>query len=245
MAGTSFVRVILINIVVMIIVAAALFGGYVYYSNSINYVTTDDAQVTGTMIPITVQFGGKLNSWYGAVNSTVNQGDVLGSENAASVLAATPSLVQLTAHNTTTKAKLTNAETVVSPISGTIVQNNASVGQVVQPGQVLAQVVDMNNLSITANVAETDYRHISVGQTVDITIDGIANTTFKGTVESIGVATQSALSIMPNLTASSGSYTKLVQRIPVVISLSGGYTGKTLIPGMSAKVTIHINNNNN
>jgi len=243
-AGTSVVRVILINILVIIVVAALLLTGYVLYTNGVNYVSSDDAQVTGTMVPITVQYPGKLNSWFGQVNSTLNQGDVIGAESNTSVLQNTPGLEQLVSHSTTLQNRLTDAETIVSPINGTIIQNNATVGQVVQPGQVLAEVVNENDLNVTANIQESDIRHVSVGQTVDVTFDAIPGTTYQGTVSSIGDTTQAALSTVPNLTASSGTYTKVAQRIPVIISLGNGSSiSKSLVPGMSANVTIHINNN--
>ena len=244
MAGTSVVRVILINIIVIIVLFALIIGGYFYYTGATNYVTTSDAQVTGQIIPITVPYAGKLNHWYAAVNSTVNQGDLLGSESSKSVLAMNPGLGALVSHNQSAAQKLTNFESVTSPISGTIIQNTASPGEFVQPGQVLAQVVDLGNLNVTANVPETEIRHVSVGQTVDVYIDGIPNTDFKGVVKSIGNTTNSVFSIIPNATAAQGSYTNVVQRIPVVISLNGGYAGKALVPGMSASVVIHINSSN-
>lgn len=242
MAGTSLIRMIFINILVLVVLVVLLFGGYIYYTNSINYVSTNDAQVTGQMVPVTVPYGGKLASWYGAVNSTVIRGDVLGTEGRQSVLALNPELLPLIAHNASAAANLSDSETIVSPISGTIVQNNAYVGEVVQPGQILAEVIDMGNLNITANIPETSIRHLSVGQSVDVTVDAFPNTTFQGTVQNIGDITTSSLSLVPNISAGSGSYTKVQQRIPVIISLNGGYTGKTLIPGMSAHVTIHVNN---
>ncbi len=243
MAATSVVRVVLINIIVIIVLFALILGGYFYYIGTTNYVTTNDAQVTGQIVPITVPFAGKLNHWYAALNSTVNQGDLLGSEANQSVLAMNPGLGALVSRDRTAARKLSNFESVTSPISGTIIQNTASPGQIVQPGQVLAQVVNLGNLNITANVPETEIRHVSVGQTVDVYIDGIPNTDFKGTVQTIGNTTNSVFSIIPNTTAAQGSYTNVVQRIPVVISLNGGYAGKALVPGMSASVVIHINSN--
>ncbi|KUO95148.1 HlyD family secretion protein [Ferroacidibacillus organovorans] len=243
MANSSIVRVILINLIVLVVLIGALFGGYLYYTNSINFVTSQDAQVTGTIVPITVQYAGRLNTWDAAVNTTVNQSDVLGTESNSSVLAMNPLLSGLVAHNATYRQRLDNAESILSPISGTIIQNNAQNGQVVQPGQVLAEVVNLGDLNVTANIPETEIRHVMVGQNVDVAIDGIPNTTFKGTVQSIGNATQSAFSLVPNISAASGSYTKVVQRIPVVISLNGGYSGKPVVPGMNAVVTIHVNNN--
>ncbi len=244
MQGASAIRVILINLIVVIVLFALIIAGYFYYTNSTNYVTSQDAQVAGVIVPITVPFTGRINHWYATINSTVNQGDLLGNQLNTSVLALNPGLSQMVAHNSTMSKKLTDEETVTSPISGTIIQNNVTVGQIVQPGQVLAEVVNLGKLNIIANISETEIRHVSVGQTVDISIDGIPNTKFKGTVQSIDDATTSAFSIVPNPDAAQGSFTPVTQRIPVTISLNGGYAGKALVPGMSAHVTIHVNSNN-
>lgn len=241
-SNNSPIRMIFINVLVIIVLVVLLFGGYVYYTNSVNYVSTSDAQVTGMIVPITVEYGGQLSAWYASTNSTVNQGEVLGTENGSSVLARNPGLQQLTAHHRKLTNKLTSLESVVSPISGTVIQNNATIGQIVQPGQVLAEVVNLNHLNITANVMETAIRQVSIGQNVDITIDGFSNTSFKGVVQSIGQATVAEFSMVPNLTVAQGAYTKVAQRIPVVISINGGYSGQALVPGMSASVAIHINN---
>ena len=240
--NNSPVRLILINVIVIIVLVGLLLGGYVYFTNSANYVSTSDAQVTGTIVPITVAYGGQLSSWNAGINTTVNHGEVLGIENGSSVLAMNPGLQQLTAHNRRLANKLTSIEAVSSPISGTIIQNNANVGQIVQPGQVLAEVVNLNQLNITANVMETAIRQVNIGQNVDISIAGIPNTSFKGVVQRIGQTTVAEFSLVPNLTVAQGSYTKVAQRIPVVISLSNGYSGQALVPGMSASVTIHISN---
>ncbi len=243
MAANSVVRVFIINIVVIIVVVALLFGGYIYYNNSVNYVSSQDAQVTGTMVPITVQFSGKINNWYVTVNSTVNQGETLGTESNTSVLALNAGLGQAVARSTQLQKNLKNREQVTAPITGTVIQNNVSVGQIVQPGQVMAQLVNLNTLYVTANIPETGINQVNVGQKVDVTIDGIPNTTFNGTVMKIENATQSAFSEVPNLTSMSGSYTKVMQRIPVLISLDQGYSGKPIVPGMNAEVRIHVNNN--
>ncbi len=243
MAANSLVRVIVINIVVIIVVVALLFGGYIYYNNSVNYVSSQDAQVTGTVVPITVQFSGKINNWYASVNSTVNQGETLGTESNSSVLAMNAGLSQAVAHSSQLQKNLKNREQVTAPITGTVIQNNVSTGQIVQPGQVIAQMVNLNTLYVTANIPETDINQVNVGQKVDVTIDGIPNTTFNGTVMKIENATQSAFSEVPNLTSMSGSYTKVMQRIPVLISLDQGYSGKPIVPGMNAEVRIHVNNN--
>ena len=244
MAVSSLWRMLLINIIVVLVLVSLLLGGYVYYVNSINYVSTQDAQVTGKIIPVTVPFAGRLSSWQIGVNDTLLAGDVLGTVSNGSVMSMNGGLAQLTATNSTARQRLANMETVTSPITGTVIQNSAHAGEVVQPGEVLAEVVDLNQLAVTANIPETEIRHVSVGQTVNVTVTAIPNTVFKGTVKRIGMAATSIFSLVPNLSAASGSYTKIVQRIPVVISLDGGYSGQPLLPGMNADVTIQVNNNN-
>ena len=52
-------------------------------------------------------------------------------------------------------------------------------------------------------------------------------------------ATAGQFSLLPNQDPTSGNFTKVGQRIPVVISLDGT-AGKAIVPGMSAEVTIHL-----
>jgi membrane fusion protein, multidrug efflux system len=63
---------------------------------------------------------------------------------------------------------------------------------------------------------------------------------FSGTVESLGGATGSRLSILPPENAS-GNYVKVVQRIPVRIRLDPGQPGwDRLRPGMSVEPRVRI-----
>src|SRR5206468_6151815 len=51
-----------------------------------------------------------------------------------------------------------------SPIGGTVVQVQAVQNQGVTPGVVIAQIADLNNLTITAYVDETSISNVKVGQ---------------------------------------------------------------------------------
>ena len=62
----------------------------------------------------------------------------------------------------------------------------------------------------------------------------------RGSVESIGGATGSRLSVLPPENAS-GNYVKVVQRIPVRIELDQGQAGlDRLRPGMSVEPKIRV-----
>ncbi len=130
---------------------------------------------------------------------------------------------------------VTNA---VSPIAGNVISIAVQPGQMVGPGQAIALVTDPN-VSITAYVDESHINDVQVNQGVDVTVDSVPDTTFHGYVRRIIPATASTFSLLPVNNYASGNYTKVSQRIPVQISLDG-LQGKTLIPGSSANVTIHI-----
>ncbi len=126
-----------------------------------------------------------------------------------------------------------------APIPGAVTNVTTQPGQVVQPGQPLAQVSDLNGAYITANVDEKNISDVHVGQGVDVTVDAVGGTTFHGHVSQIVPTAASALSLLPPNNYASGNYTKVSQRIPIQIVLDG-LQGKLLLPGTSANVTIHI-----
>jgi multidrug resistance efflux pump len=225
------------------LVLVLLIGGGFYYWESSQFVSTDDAVVSiaTPTISITVPFGGRLTSWKVKTNDQVNQGEVLGEESNQSVLAENQTIAPMVTNNPVLAQRLTEMEKIRSPISGVLIQSNAAVGQGVQPGQVLAQVVNQDHIQVTANIFETDIRRVHLGQTVTMTVDGLPGLTLQGKVVRIANNTESVFSLVPNVTAASGTYTKVAQRIPVYIDFKDpGLAKQTLVPGMSVVVKIHV-----
>ena len=112
-------------------------------------------------------------------------------------------------------------------------------GQNVAAGLALVQMTDLSSVNVIAYVDEKSISNVSVGQTVDVNIDAYSGTSFTGHVVQIVLATASQFSLLPNQDPTSGNFTKVGQRIPVVISLDSNL-GMVLMPGMSANVTIHL-----
>src|SRR5207248_9770028 len=90
-----------------------------------------------------------------------------------------------------------------------------------------------------AYVDENAINNVSKGQSVDIHIDAYSDTSFTGHVNLIVQAAAGQFSLLPNQDPTSGNFTKVGQRIPVVITLDGT-SGKDIVPGMSAEATIHL-----
>jgi membrane fusion protein (multidrug efflux system) len=88
-------------------------------------------------------------------------------------------------------------------------------GQRVQPGAALMAVVPLHQVWVDANFKETQLTQMRIGQTVDVTSDVYGGSLkFKAHVQSLGVGTGSAFSLLPAQNAT-GNWIKIVQRVPV------------------------------
>ncbi|HXJ20005.1 MAG TPA: HlyD family secretion protein [Polyangia bacterium] len=126
-----------------------------------------------------------------------------------------------------------------SPVAGVVAKKAVNIGDHVSPGQQLVAVAQTGDLWVTANFRETQIEHMRVGMPVRIHVDAFA-VDYNGTIESMGGATGSRLSILPPENAS-GNYVKVVQRIPVRIHLDPGQEGlERLRPGMSVEPRIRV-----
>ncbi len=105
---------------------------------------------------------------------------------------------------------------IIAPCDGYTSRKEIQVGQLVQPGQTLLDIVDSSDIWVTANFKETQLHHISEGSDVRIKVDAIPGIVFKGNVEAISKATGASLSILPQ-DNSAGNFVKVRQRVPVRI----------------------------
>jgi len=109
---------------------------------------------------------------------------------------------------------------VVASCDGRIGRRDIHPGQLVQPGQLLARIVDDAGVWVVADYRETQLKHISVGNEVRIKADAIPGKEFRGSVESLSSATGSAWLSSP-VNNATGNFVKVEQRVPVRIELTG------------------------
>ena len=82
--------------------------------------------------------------------------------------------------------------TIVSPLSGKVVQLNAREGEVVvtgtmnNPGSVIAIIADLSEILVEAEVGETEVVGIRVGQPAKIKVDAVTDREYHGRVVEIG-----------------------------------------------------------
>lgn len=209
-----------ILIVIGIVMFATLSGiVYYYWYNNTYFVSTDDARVTGDLIKVSPQINGKLLEFNVEEGDSVSQDQILGRQEMTN-------LPDINVDQSIIRA----------PINGIVIKKIGNVGEIEVAGQSLAMIVDPQKLYLTSNIEETKLGKVKQGQVVDITIDQIEGKTFTGKVKYVGKASNSTFSLLP--TSTSGTFTKVVQRVPVKIELDK--VNSELLPGTNAIVKIHV-----
>ena len=80
-----------------------------------------------------------------------------------------------------------NNYTITAPISGTIIEKDAKVGDAVKAGDTLCIVYDLSYLEMGINVDELQISSITVGQKVQISADAVPDKTYVGTVTRVSM----------------------------------------------------------
>lgn len=127
---------------------------------------------------------------------------------------------------------------IAAPRAG-IVSQLPQVGDRLTEGQPAFAIVARKSAWIEANFKETDLEWVRPGQPVTIRIDTYPGRTWKGRVQSIAQATGAEFSLLPPQNAS-GNWVKVVQRIPVRISIDVEPGDPPLRSGASAQVEIDL-----
>ncbi len=126
--------------------------------------------------------------------------------------------------------------TIESPLDG-IVAKRPVPGSYATAGQPAIVVVADKDLWIEANFKETELTRVRVGQPAVIRVDTYPDMECHGTVSSIAQATGAEFAVLPPQNAS-GNWVKVVQRIPVRISVKCKDGDPPLRVGMSTTVEI-------
>jgi membrane fusion protein (multidrug efflux system) len=129
--------------------------------------------------------------------------------------------------------------TISAPADGIVGRKALEVGQNISMGQQLMSIVSLDDIWVTANFKETQLKDMRVGQPVNVEVDATGRT-YSGKVERIGGASSARFSLLPPENAT-GNYVRVVQRVPVRISIDPGQNqDHALRPGISANPKVQI-----
>jgi membrane fusion protein (multidrug efflux system) len=140
-------------------------------------------------------------------------------------------------------AKLQESYTrITAPVDGIVSKKSVNVGDTVSVGQPLMAIADQTHLWVDANLKETQIANVRVGQPVEIRVDAFPHQVFRGRVESLSAATGATFALIPPDNAS-GNFTKVVQRVPVRITVDPSSDPEHLLrQGLSVEVSIDTTN---
>lgn len=164
---------------------------------------------------------------------------------AKAALGTTP----LAEHPTIAKAKADAVEAYLSltrcsifaPARGYVAKRTVQVGQSIKSTTPLLAIIPLDAVWVDANYKETQLSGIRIGQKVDVTADIYgSDVLYHGTVVGIQGGSGSVFSLLPPQNAS-GNWIKIVQRVPVRISLDPEEVRKNpLFLGLSVYTKIYI-----
>jgi multidrug resistance efflux pump len=254
-------RVLVISAAVVLAAAAIYFAW-----NAFHYEDTDTAEVRGDVMPVSARINGNIKDVYASEGQLVHAGEVLvtidsedckiAEELAQVNLAEGLFRAASSDRNVSTDAEvsrrylqLAQAElnlsytVICSPVTGIVGKKSVEIGENVNIGQELIDVVPVDDLWVTANFKETQLAHMRPGQPVEIKLDAYGRK-WNGRVTNLGGDTVSVLRLLSPEKAT-GNYAKVVQRVPVRIDFdrSEGQKFNTeglLKPGLSVEPKVRV-----
>ena len=145
------------------------------------------------------------------------------------------------AENALAMARLNLSYTVITaPHDGIMGRRTVNVGQLLNPSQQVATIVDTNNMWVTANYREKQMENVHIGGLATIKVDALGGRAFEGKIIAVSGATGAKYAAVP-VDNSTGNFVKVQQRIPVRIEFTSNNNPndlKQLRAGMNVEVTL-------
>jgi multidrug resistance efflux pump len=256
--------VLVISALIVLVIA----GGYFTW-NAFYYEDTDDAQVEGHVMPLCPRVNGHIKAVYVNEGQLVRAGEAIMSidpeeykiaevlaqlnlSEALSTAASSHHDANVETANSEVarrelqlaQAELNFSHTVIcSPVTGIVGKSRVEVGQNVNIGQDLVDVLPLDDVWVTANFKESQLAHMRPGQPVEVHVDAYGRK-WKGHVTNMGGGTGSVFDLLPPESAT-GNYVKVVQRMPVRIDFDRPpgqeFNSEELLkPGLSVEPKVKV-----
>ena len=139
------------------------------------------------------------------------------------------------------QAKLNLSYTEIhAPVDGKVGRRSARVGAFVTTGAPLLAIVPLSQAYVVANFQENQLTNMRPGQAVRIKVDTFPRVVIRGHVDSLAPAT--GLSFAPiEPDNATGNFTKVVQRVPVKITIDRGQQATSrLSVGLSVETEVAV-----
>ncbi len=217
-------------LLIVLLVGATL--GYRYLLDQRQYVSTDNALVSGALIQVGGLNAGRISSVAKDIGDAVTKDETVATITLPSSEGTTPDGTP----RMTIRGTGDQQVPVRSPSDGVVVQRQGNPGDTVPVGAPILTIVEPASLWVMAQIKETDIGRVRVGQVVQVKSDALGET-LPGRVLAVDRASAATFSLMPQSNAS-GNYTKVTQLVPVKISVD--YGKRPLMLGTSVEVKIRV-----
>jgi membrane fusion protein (multidrug efflux system) len=125
-----------------------------------------------------------------------------------------------------------------APFDGVVANVDAlQPGSYLQASQQAFSLVSSTNMWVAASPKETELTHVRAGQPATISVDAYPGVEWKGAVQSISPASGSSFSLLPAQNTT-GNWVKVVQRIPLRVTIADAAGKPPLRVGMSVTVDV-------
>ena len=218
-------RTIFVPLLITIAVVGILGGIALWAYSGLFFYRTNDALVQTNLQSINATQPGTISDVSVKKGDTVNSGDKIAT-------------LELRGNNGTKDIDLD------SPISGTVftIIDKGSIVTRDYPVAVVSQsgTNSVGQATVVAFVDESVLNRVRIAQDADVKIDAYGGMIYTGKVDQIMRQAASEFTQQPVADYASGNFTKVSQRIPVLISLDAGPVNNDMLQGLSAEVTIHL-----
>lgn len=147
------------------------------------------------------------------------------------ITAATARVDQLVAARDAVQKQIDDTY-ITSPLNGSVTHKVAEQGELVASGATVATVTDLSSVYLMIYVTEEELPRVKLGDKADVTVDGLSNKTFAGTVTYISPEAE----FTPKDIQTKDDRVKLVFGVKIEIPNAQGYLKK----GLPADATVHL-----
>ncbi len=126
---------------------------------------------------------------------------------------------------------------VVAPAAGVVSNMRLQAGERVERGVPVFSLIEDRPAWVEANYKETQLTHMRVGQAATVVADAYPGIEWRARISAIAPATGAEFAVLPPQNAS-GNWVKVVQRVPVIVSLEPAAGRERLRAGMTVAVRV-------
>ncbi len=217
----------------ILVILGASIGGYAWWYNSSQFVTTNDANLVADLVQVGSLNAGRIIAMNVDVGDPVVEGQVIATVDI-------PSVISRSGITDTTKMGFRDVQDqlveVVAPRSGVIAARWVKEGDTVPAGEPIVSLMDPRRVWVVANIDEDKIERVRPGQLVEVDVKSL-NRTLVGRVATVSPVTVATLGPPPERSSSS-NFRRVTQVIPIKITLDE--SPHSLIPGSSAKIKIRV-----